>query len=138
MVKSEASRFAFDIPTGWRVCGEDLYAKHSIAYHNLPSFFMGFHVWNERNVCLSWDETLEWFQLLGINPVTERWRGTFDERTIRNLPLPDTANWEGYVVRVARSFSYGEYPRCVGKWVRPNHNHLHNQRSAPVIPNRVA
>jgi hypothetical protein len=138
MVKAEAARFAYNIPEGWRVCGEDLYMKHSIAYANLPSFFLGFQIWNERNVCLSWDETLEWFELLEINPVDVLWRGTFDEAAIRRLPLPDTSNWEGYVLRVARSFAYAEYPLAVGKWVRPNHNHLHNQRNAPIIPNQLA
>lgn len=140
MVKTEASRFAFDIPAGWRVCGEDLYAKHSIAYDNLPSFFLGFHVWNDRNVCLSWDETLEWFSLLGINPVDVLWRGTFDEQAIRSMPLPDTSNWEGYVVRPTRAFAYAEYPTVVGKWVRANHNRLgvvHNWRTAPVTPNKL-
>ena len=141
MVKTEASRFAFNIPEGWRVCGEDLYAKHSIAYDALPSFFLGFQIWNERNICLSWDETTEWFELLEINPVDVLWRGTFDEKAIRSLPLPDEANWEGYVVRLAGSFAYAEYPRAVGKYVRANHNKLgvvHNWRSAEVIPNKLA
>lgn len=141
MVKSEAAKFAFNIPEGWRVCGEDLFAKHSIPYDNLPSFFLGFQIWNDRNICLSWDETCEWFQLLEINPVDIVWRGQFDEQTIPNLPLPDEAGWEGYVIRPTRAFAYQEYPRVVGKYVRANHNKLgvvHNWRTAEITPNKLA
>lgn len=113
---------AHDIPEGWRICGENLYAKHSIAYSNLPSFFMGFSMWNERNVCLSWEETLEWFQLFGITPVPVLYDGVFDEKTIK--ALYNEKNWEtceGYVVRTTDSYSYGEFRFKVGKFVRKNH-----------------
>lgn len=58
-VKAWASRFQHDIPENWRLVGENLTAVHSIAYSDLPHIFMGFQVWNEANVCLGWDETLE-------------------------------------------------------------------------------
>lgn len=32
------SQVAWQIPEGWRVCGENLFAKHSIAYRGLPSY----------------------------------------------------------------------------------------------------
>ena len=59
-VKNLWSRIRYDIPEGWRICGENLQAKHSIGYEDLPSLFLGFSVWNDHNICLSWDETLEW------------------------------------------------------------------------------
>ena len=31
---------------------------HSIAYDALPAHFLVFSIWNERNECLSWDETV--------------------------------------------------------------------------------
>lgn len=48
------SSIAYNIPEGWRICGEYLYAKHSIFYENLPSYFLGFSIWNEKkmNACL--------------------------------------------------------------------------------------
>ena len=52
-----------DIPEGWRVCGENLYAKHSIAYRNLTAHFLVFGIWNEKAEALSWKDTLEWAQL---------------------------------------------------------------------------
>ena len=34
----------YDIPEGWRICGENLYAKHSLGYDNLSSYFMVFSI----------------------------------------------------------------------------------------------
>lgn len=121
-VKQFWSGFSADIPEGWRVCGENLFAKHSIAYRNLPSYFMGFSIWTERNVCLSWDETLEWFALMGVTPVPVLYDGVFDERAIR--ALYDAKDWEtreGYVLRVADEIPYGEFRSKVGKFVRKGH-----------------
>lgn len=119
-VKNFWSKFSFDIPEKWRICGENLYAVHSIRYDILPTYFMGFSVWNDKNVCLSWDETIEWFSLLGITPVPIMYRGIFDEKKIRDIKL-DKEHQEGYVIRVASSFDYSEFRSVVGKYVRRNH-----------------
>ncbi|MHB0929516.1 MAG: RNA ligase family protein [Candidatus Nanopelagicales bacterium] len=121
-VKQFWSTIQADIPEGWRVCGENLYAKHSIGYDNLPTYFMGFSIWNERNVCLGWDETLEWFDLLGITPVPLVFDGIFDEKTIRALwNNKDWEKTEGYVVRLADQFNYGEFRHKAAKFVRKGH-----------------
>lgn len=113
---------SFELPDGWRVCGENLYAKHSIHYHDLNTYFQGFSIWDNMNMCLDWDETLEWFQLLEIEPVKVLYDGIFDEDKIKNLWHP--RKWgtsEGYVLRVADKFAYGDFRNCVGKYVRKNH-----------------
>lgn len=122
-VKNLWSQFAGDIPERWRVCGENLYGKHSIAYDNLPSYLMGFSVWNDRNECLSWGETQEWFELLGIVSVPVIYDGIYDEKAIRALydSKRDWGTREGYVIRVADSFHYREFRQCVGKFVRKDH-----------------
>src|SRR5690606_18369105 len=74
-----------EIPDGYRICGENLYAKHSIYYDNLSSYFLDFSIWNNKNICLSWKETLERFELLGITPVPEIYNGVYDEKIIRGL-----------------------------------------------------
>ncbi len=137
-VKSFWSQICGDIPPSWRVCGENLYAKHSIAYDELPSYFMGFSVWNDRNQCLSWDDTVEWFALLGIQPVPILYDGIFDENLIR--ALWSAKQWdhvEGYVVRLADAFEYREFPKCVGKFVRPKHvqTSAHWMHGQPVVKN---
>lgn len=117
------SSISGEIPDGWRICGENLYAKHSIRYADLPTYFMGFSIWDETNSCLGWDETSEWFQLLGITMVPVLYDGIYDEKIIRSLydVKRDWDSREGYVLRTYRGFSYGEFRRCVGKFVRPNH-----------------
>lgn len=111
---------AHDLPEGWRVCGENLYARHSIGYERLPSYFMGFSIWDEKNFCLGWNDTVEWFDLLGIRPVPVLYRGMWDEKTIRELKL-DPATQEGYVVRLAGTFYFGSFSHSCAKFVRPNH-----------------
>lgn len=140
-VKGFWSRFSHDIPQDWRVCGENLYARHSLAYSSLPTYFMGFSVWNDRNVCLSWEETLEWFALLGIRPVPVLFDGVFDEKAIR--ALFSDADWstrEGYVVRVASAFTMTQFRTHVAKFVRRGHvqTSKHWMRGQPIIPNGLA
>lgn len=142
-VKSLQGKIGYNIPKGWRVCGENLYAEHSIPYKNLPDYFLVFSIWNEFNVCLSWDETEEWTQLLGLKTVPIIYRGIFDKETIEEVfekycefskdPV------EGYVVRVADSFSYGDYRHKVGKYVRKNHVQTDQHwMEKPVVKNGVA
>lgn len=134
-VKNLWSRICGDIPPGWRVCGENLYAKHSIEYTHLPSYFMGFSIFTERNVCLSWDETMEWFELLGIQSVPVLYDGVYDEAKIRALydSKRDWNDCEGYVIRVADAFDYAAFRDCVAKFVRAGHvqttkHWMHGQR----------
>ena len=127
----------YNLPQDWRVCGENLWAEHSIHYHDLKSYFLGFSVWDDRNTCLSWDETLEWFQLLGITPVPVLFDGLYEDfvnqgkNKVNGLPASapiraleskmDFKKSEGYVIRVADSFKYGEFRKSVAKYVRKNH-----------------
>lgn len=131
---------AADIPEHWRICCENLYAMHSIAYEDLESYVMGFSVWNERNECLSWDDTLQWFELLNIKPVPVLYDDIYDEKKIK--ALYDERQWgvsEGYVMRVADSFSYGEFRHSIAKFVRRGHvqTNKHWMRGQPIVPNRL-
>lgn len=119
-VKNFWSTISHDIPVGWRICGENLYAEHSIHYHDLPTYFMGFSMWNDHNECLSWPETLEWFSLLGIIPVPVLYAGVWDMEKISSI-LVDSDSSEGYVVRVQDKFPLTDFKRKVGKYVRENH-----------------
>lgn len=121
-VKQFWGNISFEIPDGWRICGENLYAKHSIKYEQLETYFMGFSIWNDKNICLSWDETLEWFELLDIKSVPVLYDGVFNESKIK--ALWSNSKWdimEGYVIRVADSFDYKDFRNSVGKYVRKNH-----------------
>lgn len=119
-VKQFHAAIAHDIPPHWRICGENLYAQHSIVYQALKSYFYGFSVWDEDNRCLSWEETLLWFEMLGITTPPVLYQGLWDEDKIKALTF-DTNKVEGYVVRIADSFDYVEFGRSVAKWVRKGH-----------------
>jgi len=112
----------YDIPENWRICGENLYAKHSIHYTNLPSYFMVYNIWDENNMCIPFDETLVWCELLGLQHVPILYRGIFDETILRKISEDmDTEKNEGYVVRITDSFHYNDFQKCVAKWVREKH-----------------
>lgn len=118
-VKGLQGRVGALIPAGHRVCGENVYARHSIPYGELDSWFYGFSVW-AGDACLGWDDTVRFLRRLGIPAAPVLWRGTFDERALRGLRL-DTVRQEGYVVRTAEGFGRAEFARRVAKWVRPRH-----------------
>ena len=123
MIKALHARVAADIPEGWRLCGENLQAVHSIRYESLPDVFLLFSVWDERSRCLSWGETLDWASLLDLATVPVLYRGPWDEGLVRGLyrPTLDGDPCEGYVVRTSEGFPYGEFKRRVGKYVRAHH-----------------
>jgi hypothetical protein len=119
-IKGFHASMRHDIPKGWRVCGENLYAKHSLGYENLPSFFLMFSIWNEQNICLDWESTLEWAELIGVKVVPVLYQGIFDEDTLRSIQVDESTS-EGYVVRLASSFRYENFRSSIAKWVRPGH-----------------
>lgn len=124
-----------DIPEDWRICGENLYAKHSILYTDLISYFEVFSVWNETNECLSWNDTEDWCNLLGLTTVPVIWRGIFDENFLRNYKF-DTTKQEGYVVRLADSFKYEDFDVSIAKYVRQNHVNTNSHwMQEKIIPN---
>ncbi|ROR43809.1 RNA ligase family protein [Kitasatospora cineracea] len=119
-VKGLQGRIGPRIPAGWRICGENLYARHSLAYTDLDSWFQGFSVWTDRDRCLGWDATVRFLHRLGVPTPRVLWRGRYEERAIRALKL-DPERQEGYVVRTAAGFDRAEFGRRVAKWVRPHH-----------------
>jgi hypothetical protein len=133
------AKICWEIPAGWRVCGENLYARHSIQYDSLMSYFLVFSVWNDRNRCLSWSETLDWCARLRLKPVPILYQGPWDGPTIRSFDSMAESDHEGYVVRVAREFGFAEFRLVVGKFVRRGHVQTsHGWRRQAIVPNRLA
>jgi len=137
-VRALHARIAPEIPDGWRLCGENVYARHSIAYDDLPSYFLLFSIWNADNECLSWDETLEWASLLELEVVPEWHRGPWNEDFVRSLEV-DEETEEGYVVRLTGAFAFDDFPASAGKWVRPGHVQTgQHWMHAAITPNGLA
>jgi RNA ligase len=138
--KAKWAEFCGDIPEGWRICGENLYAEHSLPYDDLPSYMMAFSVWN-RSVCLPWDESLEWFELLGLDHVPVAYDGIYDEAVIKAICLKsDRDKVEGFVLRKAAAFNYGAFRTSVAKYVRKNHVQTakHWAYGQRIVPNKLA
>ncbi len=140
-IKSFWAARRYSIPDDLRVCGENLYARHSIAYDALQSYFYGFSVWDQtRNACLSWDQTLDWFGRLDIVAVPTLYRGPYSDAVVASLVAElDTTHQEGLVVRVADGFAFDDFGVSVAKWVRPRHvqtetHWMHSQ----VVPNGLS
>jgi hypothetical protein len=135
-VKNEWAQKGYNIPEGWRVCGENIFAKHAIHYtkekgNALSTYFYMFSIWDERNMCLCWKETEEWAELLGFTLVPVLYKGIWDMNVINELNKRMENNLdtiEGYVVRLTREYHYSEFRKVCGKYVRKNHvlqNHGH-------------
>ena len=129
---------AHDLPEGFRYCAENLYAKHSIHYTDLKSYIYGFQMW-DKDICLSWDETKEWFDLLNITPVEEVYRGLYSDKVVKDLfDSMDKSKEEGLVIRLATDFKYKDFKKSVAKLVRKDHiadgsNHWRFRRITPNL-----
>lgn len=138
-VKSFWNTIRFSIPTGYRLCGENVYARHSVTYTDLDTYFYGFSIWDDKNICQSWDDTVEMFELLGVKSVPVIYRGPFDIKVLEDIAKNfDTLNKEGFVVRVAKSFHYNDFSTHVAKWVREGHVQTDQHwMHSKVIPNKL-
>lgn len=141
-VKTLHGGIKYLIPEGYRLCGENVYAKHSLSYSALPSYFMLFSVWNELNECLSWDETEEWAERLGLVTVPVLYRGIWDEEAAKACYTKQSGcggEQEGYVVRLASAFAYDDFKHSAAKYVRKNHVQTDEHwLSKPVEANHLA
>lgn len=122
-VKHLATNLVGRIPEGVRICGENVYARHSIHYTTLNSYFYVFGIYN-KDTCLSWADTKKLCTELGLMHVPEQYIGEWNENAIKQIcgKISKFSNeCEGYVIRLAKSFNAGDFAISVAKYVRPNH-----------------
>jgi len=138
-VKKFWAEINYMIPKDWRICGENVYAKHSVGYSDLDTYFYGFSVWNENNVALSWDDTVLQFEALGIKSVPVLYRGPFDLDVLEKLSKTiDPLKTEGFVARVTEAVHYDEFDLKFAKWVRKGHVQTDKHwMAAAVVPNKL-
>ena len=147
-VKAFHARIRHLIPVGWRICGESLYALHSIHYQALPTYYVVFGVHNGRE-WLSWDDTTNFCKSI-IDPLNEQallmppllYRGAWNEKKVRACFSGVSAfggAQEGYVVRPSAAFAESDFASCVAKYVRPNHVQSDGHwMLKPVVKNELA
>lgn len=117
-VKSFAAGISPQLNKNERIIGENLYAKHSIHYQNLESYFYGF-AYSVNSEFQSWDDTVSKFITLGVHPVNEIYRGKYNEKIIKDLVFSE--NIEGYVIRITDNFFENDMVKYMAKLVRKNH-----------------
>lgn len=116
-----AARIGADIPEGWHICGENMWAVHSIEYTDLGSLFKVFSIW-DGPVNLDWDTTEEWSHLIGLDTVPVIYRGPWQGQDhLDEVFAPYSERHEGYVVRTAKGFDRDDFGTHMAKWVRKGH-----------------
>lgn len=104
-----------------RIVGEYPFARHSIPYDALPSYFLGF-AWIVGDEVQSWDDTIDRFRELGIAPVPVLYRGRFDAAAVQAMvDALDLERQEGFVVRSVASFLETQMATQIAKYVRAGH-----------------
>ena len=135
-VKGLWSQINYLIDENMRVCGENLYALHTVKYDDLPSYFMTFSIWID-NICLSWDDTVEYSKILGLEHVPVIYRGIYT-KYIHNIFLKEYgATHEGYVIRLADEFKYGDFRKSIGKYVKPEFRQAINNSHGHWISKKI-
>lgn len=121
-LKGFIPNFQYLIPNGFRVCGENMYAEHSIRYDELDSFFYAFSIWDDKNRCIDVNDFWNRCDDLGIKYVPVLYNGIFDYNKIKEIYNSlDFEKSEGIVCRVANTFHYDDFQTHVAKAVRPKH-----------------
>jgi hypothetical protein len=141
-VKNLWQQIKHEIPDGWRICGENMYAKHSIQYNALPSYFLVFGIYDEANVCLSWADTVELCRALDLYTAPVLYIGPWDEEAIKACMKGESllgGEQEGYVVRNAKAFPYDAFYWNAAKFVRPKHVQTSEfWMNQPIVKNILA
>lgn len=130
-LKALHASIKFKIPEGIQLFGEWCFALHSIAYEELPGYFLLFNVRElgvNSNWC-SWDEVEMWSEEVGVPTVPVLFKGIVNsEDELKQItesfmiqPSKCGGIREGVVVRVASNFEDKDFSTNVMKCVRANH-----------------
>ena len=138
-LKAFAAGISHQLDGEERIIGENVYARHSIAYDALPSYFLGF-AWIIGDEVQPWDLTMARFEEIGVEPVPQLFRGPFRPGLFDDLAAAlDTDRQEGFVARTADGFPESAMPLQLGKYVRQGHVQSDTHwMNAEMIPNRLA
>ena len=113
------SKVEGNIPDDYRICGENLFYRHTCIYDDLDSMFYVFSIW-DGDKCLSWDETKMWCGILGLNHVPIIYEGIYDIDIIGEKYkeyVKNNKSVEGYVVRIIDEFNISNFSNSLSKFV---------------------
>jgi len=136
-IKAKHAQIAPYIPYTFRICGENMYAKHSIEYTELKSYFYVFSIWNGE-ICMDWDYTVQWAEQYQLAVPRVFWIGIFNEEKIRKtIESLEPDKEEGIVIRGHGCFRFHEFRSNVAKWVRPDHVQTDNHWTKNWTKNKL-
>lgn len=146
-VKALHGRIAQDIPEGFRICGENMYATHSIHYEDLEDYFYVFNIWDDKNIAIPWDDTILYAGVLGLKVVPVLCRFVWESQDSARALIDESMerykkttkdDLEGYVIRVTGSIPYKDYRRSTAKVVRKGHVQTDEfWMNKPVVLNKL-
>jgi len=144
MIAALYAKICSNIQPNMRICGENMYAEHSIKYALKHPFYV--FMITEGTTVLSWDDTVEICEILDLPTVPVIARG-------KNLSYFDihegyysNYNWglrnhgqtcEGYVIRNAKSFDESTFEHNYAKYVRENHLQTDEHWTKNWKPNNI-
>lgn len=139
-LKGFHASMSYLIPEDVRICGENVYARHSVDYSRLTTYFYVFGIYRGEK-CLGWKATKELCSNLQLELVPVLYEGAWDEESVRacwrGVSLFGQTQ-EGYVVRNALEFPFSSFRENVAKSVRPSHvNSEIHWMNAPIEPNKL-
>jgi len=127
-VKSIQAQKGSKIPKDVQVFGEWLYAKHSIHYKDLKSYFQIFAVYNkEKHIFLGWADVERMARTLGEPTVPVLHTATYNNKhqleadIMRYGEQVISQGQEGIVVRSIHPYHYSQFPEYLAKYVRKDH-----------------
>lgn len=121
MIKKLHSCISYKIPENIQICGENVYAKHSIFYDKLTDYFYVFGaIDKEKNCFLSITDTLALCEDLNLEFVPILYKGVYPPNENFFTPFFGEES-EGYVVRRTESIPVESFDTYAAKYVRKNH-----------------
>lgn len=114
LAKAECSARRFLIPERYRISGEYLAARRSVAYHDLKAPILVFGAWYGEQL-LDWDETQALADSIGLPTVSVLYRGTDWNGALNAWSKfgRTSETSEGFVVRYSGAFSLQEFPERI-------------------------
>lgn len=113
-------KISYLIPDGWRVICENVYALHSIYYRNLDHYLYVIGIYDDRNVCLSWEDTKIYAELIDLPTVPVIYEGRWNEKLIREY-WTGRSKFDTYTEASARKM-WAKEPRVPlpTYWIEPS------------------
>lgn len=123
--KKHREEYMHKIPKWAAVFGEYLYARHSIKYERLPSYFVMFGLYDKRTGRWhSWDVVKRFAKAKGFDTSPVIYEGIFSRTNVEMMPEGESAygdTREGYIVRSKDGFHVDKLEYNMAKCVRENH-----------------